>query len=93
LKSPNKKPMTFAEREHVAKVKLLPCVICGVGGGEAAPSEAHEIEQGSWFTAVALCADCHRGENNGWHGRRRMWSVMKHTELSALNETIRMLML
>ena len=84
MQSPNKKAMTKAERAHVDRVRQLPCSVCN----QAGPSEAHEIEQGQWFTSVAVCADCHRGSKNGLHGQRDMWRVMKMTELSALNVTI-----
>ena len=76
------------ERRHLAAVKELDCVVCNAPGG----SEAHHIKQGLQYTCVALCADCHRGAENGIHGRRRMWAVMKMDELDALNETIRRLM-
>ena len=85
--SKNKKTMSKTEREHVEKVKAMPCAVCGVSG----PSEAHEIEQGLWFLAIPLCADCHRGSHNGIHGRRSMWNVKKITENSALNNTIEVL--
>lgn len=85
--SKNKAPMTREEREHVDRVKALPCVICD----EPGPSEAHEIEQGLWLLSVPLCASCHRDNLNGIHGAKVMWKVMKQTELSALNETIRRL--
>lgn len=87
MHSKNKKPMTPAEREHVGNVKELGCVICDAPG----PSEAHEIEQGLWFCSVALCADCHRGSENGIHGRKTMWRIRKMDELDALNETFRRL--
>ena len=86
MQSKGKKAMTANERLHVEQVKSLPCVICGAPG----PSEAHEIEQGLFFTTVALCSSCHRDKRNGWHGERRMWAVYKMTELAALNETLRM---
>lgn len=86
MKSKNKPAMTANERAHVEQVKSLPCVVCGAAG----PSEAHEIEQGLWFTCVSLCPDCHRGPVNGWHGQKRMWNVYKMDELKALNETLRM---
>ena len=88
--SKNKAAMTGPEREHVRRVKLLPCSICDIGGGESAPSEAHEIKQGQWFTACALCADCHRGSHNSIG--RGIWRVKKMTELDALAVTIRRLM-
>lgn len=75
---------TKAEREHVGRVKELPCSLCD----SAAPSDAHHIEQGLHFAVVALCKDCHQGANNGWHGRRVLWKIRKFTELNALNVTI-----
>ena len=86
MQSKNKKSMTNSERRHVAAIKAMPCSVC------AAPpnplNEAHEIEQGQWFTSIPLCADCHRGDHNGLHGRRAIWKVKKLTELSCLNATI-----
>ncbi len=86
--SKNKKPMTALERRHVTRVKLLPCGLCGAGGGDLAPSEAHEIKQGQWMTAIPLCEDCHRGSFNGLGGQKRMWQVMKKDELDVLGETV-----
>lgn len=77
-----------AEREHLAKVKSLPCSVCDAPG----PSEAHHVEQGLQYTCVALCPACHRGQTLGWHGQRRMWAVKKMTEIDALNITIERLM-
>jgi hypothetical protein len=85
MMSRNKPAPTVAERAHIERVKSTACVICDA----PPPSECHEIEQGQWFTSVALCEDCHRGKRNGLHGERAMWRVTKHTELSALNETLR----
>lgn len=82
MHSKNKRPMTKAEREHVTRVKELPCVVCGASG----PSEAHEPEQGMWWISVALCEACHRGPK-GWHGTRDRWKLAKMTELKAINET------
>ena len=73
------------ERAHLARVKELPCSVCGAPG----PSEAHHIKQSLQFTAVALCESCHRGPVMGWHGQKRAWAVRKLDELDALNETIR----
>lgn len=92
MKSKNKAPMTAAEREHVERIKLMPCCVCGAGGGYSAPSEAHEIEQGLWWTSIPACADCHRGAVNGLHGQRRIWAVKKLDELKALNLVIGQLM-
>ena len=76
--------MTNLEREHVTRIKEMGCIICNGGG----PSEAHEIEQGQWFTSLPLCSDCHRGVQNGIHGQKRMWNILKLDELKALNLTL-----
>ena len=81
MHSKNKKAMTNLEREHVTRIKEMGCIICNGGG----PSEAHEIEQGQWFTSLPLCSDCHRGAINGIHGQKRMWNILKLDELKALN--------
>ena len=73
------------DREHLAKVKALPCSVCEAPG----PSEAHHIKQGLQYTAVALCVDCHRGPVLGWHGQKRAWAIRKLDELDALNTTIK----
>lgn len=88
MQSKNKPKPTRAENEHIARVKLLPCAVCDRQASEDSPNEAHEIKQGQWFTAVSLCADCHRGSFNGLHGQRRMWSVKRMDEIDALAVTI-----
>lgn len=92
MQSKNKPSMTIAERAHVECIKLLPCSVCDTGGGESAPSEAHEIKQGQWYTSVALCADCHRGSFAGLHGQKRAWSLRKMDEIDALAVTIKRLL-
>lgn len=84
MRSKNAKAITSSEREHIAKVKALPCSVCGDSG----PSDAHHIKQGRHYTVVALCKDCHQGGLNGWHGQKRMWSVMHMDEIDALNITL-----
>jgi hypothetical protein len=87
MQSPNKRPMTVAEFEWVQRVKEMPCGVCETAG----PSDAHEIQQGLWFTSIPLCRDCHQGSFNGLHGQARIWKVKKLTELLVLNDTIRRL--
>lgn len=84
MNSKNKKAMTASERRHVQMVKESPCAVCDASG----PTEAHEINQGQWFTSISLCADCHRGSQNGIHGNRTMWRLKKLDELGALNITL-----
>jgi hypothetical protein len=84
MQSKNKRQMTLKEAAHVERVKALPCSVCDKNG----PSEAHELKQGQWYTAAAICDDCHRGPINGWHGQRRIWLVRKMDELDALAITL-----
>lgn len=84
MQSKNKASPRTAERAHIQRVKELSCGVCGASG----PSECHEIKQGSWFTSLPLCADCHRGGRNGIHGEKMMWKVMKLDEIDVLNSTI-----
>ena len=77
-----------AEREHVGRVKALPCSVCD----EPGPSDAHHIKQGQHYTVVALCKSCHQGPLMGLHGQRRMWAIKKMDELDALAVTVRRLM-
>jgi hypothetical protein len=80
--------LTAKEREHLARVKSLPCSVCGIPG----PSAAHHVKQHSQYTCVALCYDCHQGSLLGWHGQKRAWAVRKMDELDALNITIERLL-
>lgn len=79
--------LTPAERLHLGTIKSMRCAVCGAEG----PSDAHHIEQHQQYLCIPLCRDCHQGPHNGIHGQKRMWDVMRVTELSALNETIRQL--
>lgn len=83
--SKNHKSKTAVERMHIARIKEMPCGVCGAEG----PSDAHHIEQESHLTCVPLCKDCHQGSFNGIHGQARIWKVLRKDELSVLNETIR----
>ena len=76
--------LTAKEKAYVGLVKELPCSVCDAPG----PSDAHHVKQHRQYTVVALCKDCHQGSFNGWHGQKRMWSVMKMDEQDALNVTI-----
>ena len=84
MHSKNKRAMTADERRHVTRIKSMPCAVCDA----PPPSDAHHVDQSSHFLVLPLCKDCHQGSHNGIHGQKRMWAVMRKTELSALNETI-----
>jgi len=82
--NPVNNTLTAKEKAYVGLVKELPCSVCDA----PPPSDAHHVKQHRQYTCVALCKDCHQGSFNGWHGQRRMWSVMKMDEQDALNVTI-----
>ena len=77
--------LTAAERQHLGRIKAMPCGVCGASG----PSDAHHIEQHRQYLCIPLCKDCHQGSHNGIHGNRRIWAVKKLDELSVLNNTIK----
>jgi len=80
--------LTDKQREHLGKVKELPCSVCD----EPGPSDAHHVKQHRQYTCVALCKSCHQGALLGWHGQKRMWAI-KHMDMDdALNVTIERLM-
>jgi hypothetical protein len=80
--------LTAKHRDHLAKVKSLPCSVCDQPG----PSDAHHVKQGLQYTCVALCKDCHQGSFMGWHGQKRAWAIRKMDEIDALNVTIERLL-
>lgn len=76
------------EREHLGRVKELPCSVCD----EPGPSDAHHVVQGLQYTCIALCKSCHQGSILGWHGQKRAWAIRKMNEMDALNITIQRLL-
>jgi hypothetical protein len=80
--------LTAKERKHLEQVKNLPCSVCDANG----PSQAHHIEQHKQYLCIPLCPDCHTGSFNGIHGQKRIWDVLKKTEMSCLNDTIQKLL-
>jgi hypothetical protein len=74
LKSPKPKRKTSAGMKHMARVKLLPCVVCHQPG----PSDAHHCTGGGMarddFKVLPLCFDCHRGPE-GYHAAKATWEA------------------
>lgn len=81
------KNLKAKERAHLARIKSMPCGVCGA----AAPSDAHHIEQGNHYLCIPLCKPCHQG-HNGWHGTKAFWRIRKLDEMDVLNDTIDKLM-
>lgn len=77
------KRTTPAEREHIRRVRELPCSLCDAPG----PSEAHHLRQDIGYSCAALCIACHRGPL-GWHGTKALWRIRKMDEHDALYKTV-----
>lgn len=79
-----KTAMLKAERNHIERIKGLPCGVCG----QSAPCDAHHLIEGgrrvSHYATIPLCRECHDQVPNG-----PMWKVMRKTELLVLAETIK----
>lgn len=82
---------THIEREHMGRVKELPCSVCGA----PPPSIAHHIledripgRKSPDLLTIPLCESCHVDPHNGVHHMRAMWKVMKKNELGCLADTI-----
>lgn len=78
--------LTKKEREHLAKVKAMDCIVCGDPG----PVEAHHVRQSSAWYCLPVCKDCHTGRG-GIHGEKHMWRLKKMDEVDAMAELIRKL--
>lgn len=80
------------EAWNIERIKNMPCGVCGTTEG----SDAHHILENSrrisHFAVIPLCKDCHQDSHNGIHGEKRMWKIMRKTELSVLAETIEKLL-
>ncbi len=83
--APMNNKLTPGGRRYLSFIKELPCGVCGAAG----PSDAHHIEQGFQYVCIPLCKDCHQGGHNGIHGRKSIWNVLKKTEISVLNDTVK----
>ena|GEM_PF-5095443 len=86
-----RKRASKSDREYMAKVSELPCIICAA----SPPSEVHHITHcgrrlGHDHT-LPLCTNCHRG-NDGFSGiNRGAWDKSLNNQL-ALLERVRGLM-
>ena len=81
--------LTVAEREHLAAVAALGCLIC------AMPAEVHHIRhqvgagrRASHFKTIPLCPTHHRLGNHGVaiHAGKKTWEAKFGTELELLEK-------
>jgi hypothetical protein len=84
---------SVAGERYMARVRELPCFVCG----KSAPSSAHHIRAGigkgqkaSDFLTIPLCHEHHQGKS-GIHGDRSAWYLRKVDEWDGVADTIRRL--
>jgi len=80
LKQPKPERGTAKARAHMARVKQLPCVICGKPG----PSDVHHVicdrygtNKASDFDTIPLCKAHHQDGPEAIHNGKASW-VAKH---------------
>jgi hypothetical protein len=80
LKQPKPERGTKAAKQHLLRVKSLPCVICGKPG----PSDAHHVicdrygsRKVSDFEVIPLCKNHHQDGPEAIHNGKASW-VEKH---------------
>ena len=100
-----KRPATEAEREHLARVRALPCIVCYLRGeAQTSPKEAHHLKRdpttgqslgGSqkaphWAT-IPLCRDTHHWNGVNVHMGSREFERRWGNEIALLERTYEML--
>ena len=84
MRSKNKRAPTVLEKRWLDLLSQQPCVVCGDVG-----TEIHEFKQGQWYSAVHLCATCHRDHKRGWHGERLAWTLARMDAMDAVALAVR----
>lgn len=87
---------TKSERDHMARVASLPCVLCErLGQHQWTRTTVHHLRAGqgagqraSNYLVVALCQDCHTDGRLGMHGDRTLLRIANVDELDLLGDTI-----
>jgi len=93
------KSKTKAEREHLAKVAALGCIVCRNAGHHDTPAEIHHIRAGqglkraSHFHVIPLCPTHHRlgGHGVAFHAGRFVWESFYGLEVQMLAQVEAML--
>lgn len=87
---------TAAERDHMARVASLPCVLCErLGQHQWTRTTVHHLREGQGVAqranhrlTIALCEDCHQDSRLGMHGDRTLLRIANVDELDLLGDTI-----
>lgn len=94
-----KKRITKEERGHLAKVKSLPCSVCGA----APPSDAHHCRgyqfgsgqgmKSSHYDTIPLFRNCHQTGGHGvaFHAGKKTWEERHDTQAEHLEKTLMLL--
>jgi hypothetical protein len=76
--------------EHMAAVKMLPCIACG----SPPPSQAHHVtgdkQPRSDWRVIPLCWACHQGPD-GYHAAKRSWVAIHGPDFELLPKVAQML--
>lgn len=83
-----------AEREHMARVAALGCIVCRNEGLPDAPAEIHHVRTGkglgqrsSHFEVIPLCFHHHSAQGiDGFHKAPMTWQAKHGTELELLEQ-------
>ena len=85
-----KKPATKAEKEFMAKVKELPCIVCGYY-----PVDCHHITEGGRrlgnMYCLPLCFDHHEGQIFSIGNHKKSFIKKYGTELELLEKVYKKL--
>lgn len=90
--------MTKAEREHLARVIDLGCIVCRNTGRGKSPAEVHHIRIGvgkgqraGHFDVLPLCAPHHRIGSYGiaFHAGKEKWQALYGSEQDLLAQVRR----
>ena len=83
-----------AAMDHMGRVKMLPCVICG----SPPPNDAHHCISGRYgtrkasdFDTLPLCRACHLDGPNAIHRNKRAWEERHGPDYSFLQIVKKML--
>ena len=76
--------------DHMARVKLLPCICCG----HPPPSYAHHVTGDGMprnhMRVLPLCYDCHQGKY-GYHNDKASWVARHGPDYLLLDKVLKML--
>jgi len=86
--------MTNSERDHLARVAALGCIICRWLGFGESPAQVHHVRAGQGmaqraghYCAIPLCEPHHTG-THGVHGDKQCLLQLRCSEMDLLDMTL-----